>query len=411
MQTVKIFKDITEEQVRHVYALAPAGLLGQGVVALLAVYAFSGVADPLLLSAWGLLQLTVLSFRGWTILTYRRQIPLNRQDLRRWALRYLFAAAGSGIAWGSAIVLLQTVDDPQFHFFILACAIGLSGGSTVSLGNIFPIYAAHILPMLGLISGWFLLYPDDLHIATGLCTLFASTYLIYNAYTREKSILHIVNQNRDIQEAQLEIVRRLGRAGEYRDNDTGQHVIRMSRSCQLLALRMGLGEKFAETILYASPMHDVGKIAIPDHILLKPGKLNADEWRIMKTHPTIGASILDGHDSRIMRMATNIAATHHERWDGSGYPNGIAGEEIPIEGRIAAICDVFDALTSKRPYKEPWTYNKALNYIQDNAGILFDPELVEHFMAISQQIISLKQLHPDSSSSGYPSNPATQPAT
>ncbi len=397
LNPLNIFNDITKEQIQQLYKLAPAGIFGQGVVFLLGTYAFAKVADPILLTAWCVLQCAVLSFRTWIVLGYRKQTSLGSKDLVKWVVRHLYASAGSGIAWGSVIILLQTIDAPEFHYFVLACGLGLAGGSIVTLGAIFPVYAALVLPMLGLISVWFLTYPDDLHMVTGLCTLFASGYLVYTAYTHEKSILQVINQNRDIQDTQLEIVRRLGRAGEFRDNDTGQHVIRMSRSCQFLALRAGLGEEFAKTLLFASPMHDVGKIGIPDHILLKPGKLDAEEWRIMQTHPTIGASILDGHDSKIMRMATCIAATHHEKWDGSGYPRGLAAEEIPIEGRIAAICDVFDALTSTRPYKEAWSYDKAISYIQDSAGTHFDPQLVDHFMAISQQVISLKQLHPDSS--------------
>jgi hypothetical protein len=399
MNPALLFKDVTKDQVQQVYNLAPAGLLGQIVIVLLATYAFSKIADLALLSIWCLVQCGALIYRGWATLAYRRQVSLGSKERTKWASRYLLAAISSGLAWGGAIILLQTIGSPEFHYFILACALGLAGGSIVTLGAIFPIYAGFVLPMLGLLAGWFLLHPDDLHTVTGLCTLFASGYLLYTAQTHEQSILKVINQNRDIQDTQLEIVRRLGRAGEYRDNDTGQHVIRMSRSCQFLALHAGLGEEFAETLLYASPMHDVGKIGIPDHILLKPGKLDEEEWRIMKTHATIGAAILDGHDSKIMRMATSIAATHHEKWDGSGYPKGITGEEIPIEGRIAAICDVFDALTCKRPYKEAWPYDKALTLIQEGAGSHFDPHLVEHFMAISTQVIALKKLHPDTDQS------------
>lgn len=408
---MNIFNEITKEQIQQLYRLAPAGIFGQGVVILLAIYAFAKVANPALLAVWCVLQVAAISFRSWSVAAYRRQAALGSKDLVKWAVRYLYAAASSGIAWGSAIILLQTIEAPEFHYFVLACGLGLAGGSIVTLGVIFPIYAALVLPMLGFLSIWFLTHPDNLHMVTGLCTLFASGYLMYTAYTHEKSILKAINQNRDIQETQLEIVRRLGRAGEFRDNETGQHVIRMSRSCQFLALHAGLGEEFAKTLLFASPMHDVGKIGIPDHILLKPGKLDAEEWRIMKTHPTIGASILDGHDSKIMRIATSIAATHHEKWDGSGYPKGLAGEEIPLEGRIAAICDVFDALTSPRPYKKAWPYEQAITYIKDSAGTHFDPHLVEHFLAISQQVISLKQLHPDFNEAESAATPVLQAVT
>jgi putative two-component system response regulator len=162
----------------------------------------------------------------------------------------------------------------------------------------------------------------------------------------------VQERTRELRDTQLEIIRRLGRAGEYRDNETGLHVVRMSNSCQCLALAAGIGPGPAAMILHAAPMHDVGKIGIPDRILLKPGSLDANEWEVMKTHSEIGMMILGGHDSEIIRLARTIAHTHHEKWNGSGYRRGLVGEAIPLEGRITAICDVFDALTSKRPYKK-----------------------------------------------------------
>ena len=191
------------------------------------------------------------------------------------------------------------------------------------------------------------------------------------------------------------MVRRLGRAGEYRDNETGAHVVRMSESCRLLALKAGLGEQFAELILQASPMHDVGKIGIPDCILLKPGRLTPEERVIMESHVEIGIDIIGKFDSPMLIMARSIAATHHEKWDGSGYPHAISGADIPIEGRIAAICDVFDALTSTRPYKEAWPLEKAISFLKDNAGSHFDPSLVQQFIEIIPDVTSLRVEHPD----------------
>lgn len=176
---------------------------------------------------------------------------------------------------------------------------------------------------------------------------------ILEAKVRERTI-ELQERNEELERTRLEIIRRLGRAGEYRDNETGMHIIRMSKGSQRLALASGLSETHAEMILHASPMHDVGKIGIPDHILLKPGKLEPGEWEIMKTHVEIGCDIIGDQDSSLMRMARAIALTHHEKWDGLGYPNAIKGGEIPIEGRISAICDVFDALTSDQRHG-PWT--------------------------------------------------------
>lgn len=201
-----------------------------------------------------------------------------------------------------------------------------------------------------------------------------------------------------VRETQLEIVRRLGRAGEFRDNETGAHVIRMSRACHLLALAAGLSAERAETLLYASPMHDVGKIGLPDNILLKPARLDPDERKTMERHVEIGAEILKGHDSELMQMARCVALTHHEKWDGSGYPRGLKGEDIPLEGRIAAICDVFDALTSARPYKQGWTTEEALSFIKEQAGKHFDPWLVEIFEGIAPEVAKLREQLPDGES-------------
>ncbi len=220
---------------------------------------------------------------------------------------------------------------------------------------------------------------------------------LYNERRRQAEVLEakVKERTQQLQDSRLELIRRLGRAGEYRDNETGMHVIRMSKSCRSLALRAGLDENTAELILQASPMHDVGKIGIPDNILLKPGKLEPDEWEIMKTHSTIGADIIGEHDSGIMQMAYAIALTHHEKWDGTGYPHGLKGEEIPIEGRIATICDVFDALTSERPYKKSWSVEKAVDFINQNAGSQFDPDLVGHFNDALEEILAIRKKHAD----------------
>lgn len=199
----------------------------------------------------------------------------------------------------------------------------------------------------------------------------------------------------ELYETRLEIVRRLGRAAEYRDNETGMHIIRMSKISALIGEGYGLESEQCEFLLNASPMHDIGKIGIPDHILLKPGKLTPSEWDVMKTHASIGAEILDGHDSELLEMARIIALTHHEKWDGSGYPQGLAGDDIPLPGRIVALADVFDALTSVRPYKKAWTTEEAVAFIQDNSGRHFDPSLVEIFLQQLDEIIRIRERYAD----------------
>jgi CHASE2 domain-containing sensor protein len=190
----------------------------------------------------------------------------------------------------------------------------------------------------------------------------------------------------ELEETQLEIVRRLARAAEWRDEDTGEHVERIGVLCEQLALTAGFDEHEAETLRHAATLHDVGKIGIPDRVLLKPGRLDPEEWTIMKTHAAIGAAMLSGSPSPLVQLGEEIARTHHERWDGSGYPAGLRGEEIPVVGRIVAICDVYDALRSKRPYKDAWTLEQALDELRAQRGRHFDPELVDLFIPLALRL-------------------------
>ena len=195
----------------------------------------------------------------------------------------------------------------------------------------------------------------------------------------------------ELKETRLQIVQRLGLAAEYKDNETGLHVIRMSHYARVLGLAAGLSETAAEDLLHAAPMHDVGKIGIPDRILQKPGALDKDEWKIMQSHATIGADIIGEHPHGMLALARNIALTHHEKWDGSGYPRGLAGEDIPLEGRIVAVADVFDALTSARPYKAAWPVEEAVQYLRQQRGQHFDPALVDLFLERLPAIVEIKE--------------------
>jgi HD-GYP domain-containing protein (c-di-GMP phosphodiesterase class II) len=186
----------------------------------------------------------------------------------------------------------------------------------------------------------------------------------------------------ELRATELEIVQRLGHAVESRDEETGEHIERIGALCERLALAAGLRPEAAELIHRASAMHDVGKIAIPDEILRKPGPLDREERAIMQRHTTVGAELLSGSRSSLVRLAEVIARTHHERWDGTGYPAGLRGEDIPLEGRICAICDVFDALISDRPYKSAWPVGEALAELRRERGRHFDPRLVDLFLGL-----------------------------
>jgi putative two-component system response regulator len=188
--------------------------------------------------------------------------------------------------------------------------------------------------------------------------------------------------NADLEKSQMEILARLARAAEFRDDDTGQHTQRVGRIAELIGFQLGLDEEHIELIRLAAPLHDVGKIGISDLILLKPDRLSEEELQIMKTHAVIGAALLsDGH-SPLMKTAEVIARTHHERWDGQGYPRRLKGEEIPIEGRILAVADVFDALTHERPYKPAWSVEEAVEEIKRQCGLQFDEAVVTAFLQL-----------------------------
>lgn len=213
----------------------------------------------------------------------------------------------------------------------------------------------------------------------------------YMNFQNELLELRVQERTQAIHDTRLQVVRRLGRAAEYRDNETGLHTIRMSKFAVVIGEAFGMGAEQCDLLLNAAPMHDIGKIGIPDNILLKPGKLTAEEWTIMQTHVQIGADILSGDDSDLMVMAYDIAISHHEKWNGEGYPNGLKGEDIPLEGRITAIADVFDALTSERPYKKSWTPEKAVSYIKGESGQGFEPRLVDLFVDTLPEILAIRE--------------------
>ncbi|NEX21341.1 two-component system response regulator [Thiorhodococcus mannitoliphagus] len=210
-------------------------------------------------------------------------------------------------------------------------------------------------------------------------------------YDQRRELEKIVaERTSELNETRLAVIRRLGRAAEFKDNETGLHVIRMSRYSRLIAEAIRVSDDWAELLLNAAPMHDIGKIGIPDHILRKPGKLDPDEWETMRRHPAFGAEIISDHPSELLRLSREIALAHHEKWDGAGYPYGLAGEDIPISARIVAIADVFDALTTERPYKPAWAVEKAVALIEQEAGRHFDPTLVGAFREVLPQVLEVR---------------------
>jgi len=208
---------------------------------------------------------------------------------------------------------------------------------------------------------------------------------------RRRLLEHMVEDaTREVREREKETLMRLARAGEFRDEETGYHLIRMARYSRLIATALTLEPDEAQTIELAAPLHDIGKIGIPDQILLKADRLDAAEWEIMRRHPVIGHEILKGSASKYVRMGALIALGHHEKYDGSGYPNGLVGDHIPLCARIVAVADVYDALTSVRPYKKAWTYDQAFDYVATQAGKHFDPRMVDAFTGMKKHVLQIQ---------------------
>ncbi len=239
----------------------------------------------------------------------------------------------------------------------------------------------------------FLTKPFNHHECQIRCRNLLSLHMYHKGVLRRSEALEkaVTEATRRILEREQETLFRLAKAGEYRDSDTGNHLLRMAKFSRLIAEGMGLDENRCNLIEMAAPMHDIGKIGIPDNILLKPGKLTHEEFSIMKTHSSIGYHILKSSHSKYISLGAEIALSHHERFDGSGYPNRLQGKAIPLDARIVTLADVYDALTSERPYKKAWSDQEALEYIRSNKGTHFDPECAEAFMLQFSKISIIQQ--------------------
>lgn len=220
----------------------------------------------------------------------------------------------------------------------------------------------------------------------------ANQQLLKYADDMNQTISELKAAHQQLQNSFLDTIHRLALAAEYKDEETGDHIMRMSRYSALIAKELGLPAKEVRNILYAAPMHDLGKIGIPDSILLKPGKLTDEEFGIMKAHTIIGANILAYSKAEILQVAEEIAISHHEKWNGKGYPQGLSGDNIPLAGRITGLADVFDALTSRRPYKDPYPVEVALDIIKKEHGQHFDPRVVDVFLESIDEILKIKAM-------------------
>ena len=215
-------------------------------------------------------------------------------------------------------------------------------------------------------------------------------------YLQQRNLEGMVRERTsELEVTRLEIIMSLGRASEFKDMETAMHVVRIGWYSRVIARRLGAADEWCELIFNAAPMHDIGKIGIPDAVLLKPGKFEPHEWEVMKKHSEYGAAILGSHDTPMINMAREIAMYHHEKWDGNGYPEGLSGEDIPLSARIVALADVYDALSTERPYKKPWPEEKVLALIKDGAGNHFDPNIVPVFFDCLDEIKAIQLQFPD----------------
>jgi len=206
-----------------------------------------------------------------------------------------------------------------------------------------------------------------------------------------RSLDETITAHKNTHEAHVDTLRRLVIAAEYKDNDTAEHIKRMSSYCNILGTKLNLPPDEIQLLTLTSTMHDIGKIGTPDEVLLKPGKHTPDEWEIMKKHTVIGANILRDSPSKLLQYGEIIALSHQEKWDGSGYPHGHAGEDIPLWGRIAAVADVFDALTSERPYKKAFSNKEALSIMKEGRGVHFEPQLIDLFIDNLDEVYSIQE--------------------
>lgn len=381
----------------RLFSMSPYALAGSFAMMLAIGFLFYGVVPNYIIAIGFVMHISVLVFRALLCKNFsKNRANINdTKTLKHYQNFYTFGTFLSGSVWGMSVVLLLFEHTLEHQFFLYTVVVGLAGVSIVTLGAVFSVYLSFILPMLGITAFYALLQDGDVYKVAALFIAGLGIFFYVSGKNYYNNFIESIKDKEMLVRTQNEIVRRLSKAGEYRDNETGMHIVRMSKMCELLAKECGFSEEFVANILNASEMHDVGKIGIPDSILLKPGKLTDDEKEIMQRHAIIGKQILQNSDSPLIRLSESIAYTHHEKFDGSGYPNGLAGHYIPIEGRITAICDVYDALVSQRPYKKAWSHEDAIAFIKSESAKHFDPELVEKFIAIYPEVLKLYKLYTD----------------
>jgi len=370
------------------FKMSPYSLVGNFIMMFIVGLLFFNIVPIYMIIIGLIMHMLVLLYRTAICRSYlkNKNKVLSFKRLQKYKRYYIIGTFLSGLVWGLSIILLFFENSIEYQFFLYMIVIGLAGASTVTLSAVFQVYIAFIAPMLGISATYAFMQEGDIYTATSLFIIGLMFFFYFSGKNYYKVLVDSIIDRESILNTQHEIVNRLSKAGEYRDNETGMHITRMSYSCHLLAKECNLHSELVTNILYASEMHDIGKIGIPDEILLKPGILDDAERTIMQQHVHIGKKILENSDSTLIKLSESIAYTHHEKYDGTGYPNGLAAKDIPVEGRITAICDVFDALVSERPYKKAWSHTEAMEYLKEESSKHFDPDLVKKFELVYPQI-------------------------
>lgn len=369
------------------------GLLGEFFFFLVLAYLFYGLTTDKLLVTFFLGHLGIVLLGIFSLSLYLQKDRKKEKYL--WIYFYNSLLFVLGTLWGGSFLLLSVAIPEHYTFFLLLIIISLGGISISILAFRLSSYLFFMLPSMGISVIWLLLHGGKSYFIAAAFIAFLIPIYVGIAKRHQKYFIKVIEVKNNVIAGNYEIISRLSKAATFKDDETGMHILRMSHYASMLAKKSGKDAVFVENILYASAMHDVGKIGIPDAILLKPGTLTPEEWDIMKTHTTKGYAILEGSNSSIIQLAATITLTHHEKYDGTGYPQGLKGEQIPMEGRITAIADVYDALLSVRPYKKPWSTEGAFAYIEKNSGTYFDPKLVKDFLSLKEEIIALGNSYKD----------------
>ena len=392
-------------------------LVGLFFSSLVPAYIYYDFVPHNYLFAWLTLQLLVLYLRFTSSEAIRKCIACSEiQDLQNALKKFTLVIALSAIWWNVMLIGGAHYAQNNFEYFSFVMTLGLITAAIISLSAIFRTYMTFFLLMI---------IPQLLYIATfdgyghKAILLMSTIYIPYVFLLSKETNANLIQSIKDnlelaqhkefleqevnervkdivaltdeIQITQKEVVYTMGAIGESRSKETANHVKRVAAYSKLLALEYGLGEEEAEMLKQASPMHDIGKVAIPDAILNKPGRLDDKEREIMNTHATLGYEMLHHSERPLLKVAADLAYGHHEKWDGSGYPNALQGEEISIYARITALADVFDALGSERCYKKAWKLEDILTLFQEESGKHFEPKLVEIFFANLDKFVAIRE--------------------